>query len=74
MRLSVKVLLETTLLSHLCSNGKLCLLTQVYILEGKSLENYFASMLAQQKTVLLIKNAIKLAFFRIVEYLEHQKL
>jgi hypothetical protein len=29
-------------------------------------------MLAQLKTVLLIKEAIKLAFFRLVEYLEHQ--
>jgi hypothetical protein len=30
-------------------------------------------MLAQQKTV-LIKEAIKLAFFKLVEYLEHQHL
>ena len=30
-------------------------------------------MLAQLKTV-LIKEAIKLAFFRLVEYLEHQQL
>ena len=31
-------------------------------------------MLAQLKTVVLIKEAIKLAFFRLVEYLEHQHL
>ena len=31
-------------------------------------------MLAQLKTVLLIKEAIKLTFFRPVEYLEHQHL
>ena len=31
-------------------------------------------MLAQLKTVVLIKEAIKLAFFRHVEYLEHQHL
>ena len=31
-------------------------------------------MLAQLKTVVLIKEAIKLAFFRQVEYLEHQHL
>ena len=31
-------------------------------------------MLAQLKTVDLIKEAIKLAFFRLVEYLEHQHL
>ena len=29
-------------------------------------------MLAQLKTVVLIKEAIKLAFFRLVEYVEHQ--
>ena len=29
-------------------------------------------MLAQLTTVVLIKEAIKLAFFRVVEYLEHQ--
>jgi hypothetical protein len=29
-------------------------------------------MLAQLKTVVLIKEAIHLAFFRVVEYLEHQ--
>ena len=29
-------------------------------------------MLGQLKTVDLIKEAIKLAFFRLVEYLEHQ--
>ena len=29
-------------------------------------------MLAQLKTVVLIKEAIKLSFFRLVEYLEHQ--
>jgi hypothetical protein len=29
-------------------------------------------MLAQLKTVVLIKEAIKLAFVRLVEYLEHQ--
>ena len=29
-------------------------------------------MLAQLKTVVLIKEAIKLAIFRLVEYLEHQ--
>ena len=29
-------------------------------------------MLAQLKTVVLIKEAIKLALFRLVEYLEHQ--
>ena len=28
-------------------------------------------MLAQLKTVVLIKETIKLAFFRLVEYLEH---
>ena len=31
-------------------------------------------MLAQLKTVVLITEAIKLAFFRLVEYLEHQHL
>ena len=31
-------------------------------------------MLAQLKTVVLIKEVIKLAFFRLVEYLEHQQL
>ena len=31
-------------------------------------------MLAQLKTVVLIKEAIKLAFFRLFEYLEHQHL
>ena len=31
-------------------------------------------MLAQLKTVVLIKEGIKLAFFRLVEYLEHQRL
>ena len=31
-------------------------------------------MLTQSKTVVLIKEAIKLAFFRLVEYLEHQSL
>ena len=31
-------------------------------------------MLAQLKTVVLIKEAIKLSFFRLVEYLEHQLL
>jgi hypothetical protein len=31
-------------------------------------------MLAQLKTVVLIKEGIKLAFFRLVEYLEHQHL
>jgi hypothetical protein len=31
-------------------------------------------MLAQLKTVVLIKAAIKLAFFRLVEYLEPQHL
>ena len=31
-------------------------------------------MLAQLKTVVLIKEAIKLAFFRLVEYLERQHL
>jgi hypothetical protein len=31
-------------------------------------------MLAQLKTVVLIKDTIKLAFFRLVEYLEHQPL
>ena len=31
-------------------------------------------MLAQLKTVVLIKEAIKLSFFRLVEYLEHQHL
>jgi hypothetical protein len=34
------------------------------------LENPFTIMLAQLKTVVLIKEAIKLAF-RVVEYLEH---
>jgi hypothetical protein len=29
-------------------------------------------MLAQMKTVVLIKEAMKMAFFRLVEYLEHQ--
>jgi hypothetical protein len=28
-------------------------------------------MLAQMKTVVLIKEAMKLAFFRLAEYLEH---
>jgi hypothetical protein len=31
-------------------------------------------MLSQLKTVVLIKEAIKLSFFRLVEYLEHQHL
>ena len=31
-------------------------------------------MLVQLHTVVLIKEAIKLAFFRLVEYLEHQHL
>ena len=31
-------------------------------------------MLAQLKTVVLIKEAVKLAFFRLVEHLEHQHL
>ena len=31
-------------------------------------------MLAQLTTVVLIKEAIKLALFRLVEYLEHQHL
>jgi hypothetical protein len=31
-------------------------------------------MLAQLKIVVLIKEAIKLAFFRLVEYQEHQHL
>ena len=31
-------------------------------------------MLAQLKTVVLIKEAIKLAFLRLVEYAEHQHL
>ena len=31
-------------------------------------------MLAQLKIVVLIKEAIKLALFRLVEYLEHQHL
>ena len=31
-------------------------------------------MLVQLKTVVLIKEAIKLAFFRLVEYLVHQHL
>ena len=31
-------------------------------------------MLAQLKTVVLISEAIKLAFFGLVEYLEHQHL
>jgi Mor family transcriptional regulator len=31
-------------------------------------------MLAQLKMIVLIKEAIKLAFFRLVEYLEHQHL
>ena len=31
-------------------------------------------MLAQLKTVVLIKEAIKLAFFRLVEYLERHHL
>jgi hypothetical protein len=31
-------------------------------------------MLAQLKTVVLIKEAIKLTFFSLVEYLEHQHL
>jgi hypothetical protein len=31
-------------------------------------------MLAQLKTIDLIKEAIKLAFFRLVEYLENQNL
>ena len=34
----------------------------------------FAIMLAQLKTVVLFKEVIKLAFFRLVEYLEHQHL
>ena len=39
-----------------------------------SLENPFAIMLAQLKTVMLIKEAIKLSFFRLVEYLEYEHL
>ena len=31
-------------------------------------------MLAQLKMVVLIKEAVKLSFFRLVEYLEHQHL
>ena len=31
-------------------------------------------MLAQLKTVVLIKEAIEVAFFRLDEYLEHQHL
>jgi hypothetical protein len=31
-------------------------------------------MLAQLKTVVLIKEAIKWAFLRLVEYLEHQRV
>ena len=31
-------------------------------------------MLAQLKTIVLMKEAIKLAFFRLVEYLENQHL
>jgi hypothetical protein len=31
-------------------------------------------MLAQLKTVVLIKEAIKLAFCRLIDYLEHQPL
>ena len=31
-------------------------------------------MLVQLKTVVLVKEAIQLAFFRLVEYLEHQHL
>ena len=31
-------------------------------------------MLAELKTVVLIKEEIKLAFFRLVDYLEHQHL
>ena len=31
-------------------------------------------MLAQLKTVVVMKEAIQLAFFRLVEYLEHQHL
>ena len=31
-------------------------------------------MLAQLKTVVLIKEAIKLGFFRLVEYVEYQHL
>ena len=31
-------------------------------------------MVAQLKTVVLTKEAIKLSFFRLVEYLEHQHL
>ena len=38
------------------------------------LENAFSITLAQLKTVVLIKEAIKLAFFRLVEYLENQHL
>jgi hypothetical protein len=34
----------------------------------------FRLMLAQLKTVALIKEAITLAFFRLVVYLEHQHL
>ena len=37
-------------------------------------ENAFAIMLAQLKTVVLMKESIKLASFRLVEYLEHQHL
>ena len=37
-------------------------------------EKHFAIVLAQLKTVVLIKEAIKLAFLRLIEYLEHQQL
>ena len=46
------------------------------VLANPSLSFYhpFAIMLAKLKTVVLIKEAIKLSFFRLVEYLEHQHL
>ena len=45
-----------------------------FIKDNRSLEIPFAIMLAQLKSVALIKEAIKLSFFRLVEYLEHQHL
>ena len=40
---------------------------------GEERDRSYTVTLAQLETVVLIKEAIKLAFFRLVEYLEHQR-
>ena len=55
--------------SLLCSNGPvLANPSWSFYKANWSLEKHFAIMLAQLKTVVLVKEAIKLAFFRLVEY------